>query len=187
METESILLPENLDKPAKKKTANKASKEPKIIVVEKQSLPRVNRTLGCIYCQTEKILNPDQYQKLFDVYESDEKIKEEFYCKPCEMHMKKNPYLFWAKNGEIFHDLAKNLRTVFDQFASSQRSPNDASVLQRSCSEILTRNKISFDNVAFISNATTNIPESLVIKNLPFVGEVIVKVYESKNNRISIQ
>jgi hypothetical protein len=185
METESIILPKNLGnpKPEKKKT----TKESKNVVVEKQSLPRTNRTLGCIYCQTEKILNPDQYQKLFDIYETEEKIKEEFFCKPCEMQMKRNPFLFWAKHGELLHELAKSLKSTFDGFSNSTKSVNDASVLQRTCSEILTEYKISPDNVAFISNPSTNVPEALIIKNMPFTGEVIIKVYEPKNNRISIR
>ena len=80
----SIILP---DFKAKK---TRSKKEPTKILIEKESLSRTNRTLICKYCESDRILNPDQYQSLFDLHGSEEKVNEEFQCKPCEMNMKNN-------------------------------------------------------------------------------------------------
>ncbi len=52
----SIILP---DLSKSKKT--KFTQFPKTVLVEKQELSKVNRTVVCIYCENEKVLNPNQY------------------------------------------------------------------------------------------------------------------------------
>jgi hypothetical protein len=172
----SIILPDLSPKKRQKK-------EPEKILVEKQKLSRINRTIVCKYCEEEKILNPDQYQALFDLHGSEEKINEEFYCKSCDVKMRKNPYEFWARKGDSLHELGKNLKNVFESFRVSQKSQNDVFVLQNSCAGILSQNKISPDNVEFIIDNQGN-PTSLKIKNFPFIGEVMIHTYEPKATRL---
>lgn len=172
---DSIILPDLAPKKRQKK-------EPEKILVEKQTLSRVNRTVKCIYCEEEKILNPDQYQALFDLHESEEKINEEFYCKPCDMKMRKNPYEFWARKGDSLHELSKTLKNIFESFRVSQKTQNDVFVLQNSCAGVLSQYKISPDNVEFTLDQEN--PNGLKIKNFPFIGEVLIKVYEPKQTRL---
>lgn len=172
---DSIILPDLAPK-------KRPKKEPEKILVEKQTLSRVNRTIACRYCEEEKILNPDQYQALFDLHEDEEKIKEEFFCKSCDVKMRKNPYEFWARKGDSLHELSKSLRNVFEAFKISQKTQNDVFVLQNSCAGILSQSKISPDNVEFTIDSGN--PISLKIKNFPFIGEVVINVYEPKASRI---
>lgn len=172
---DSIILPDLTPKKRQKK-------EPEKILVEKQKLSRINRTITCKYCEEEKILNPDQYQALFDLHDSEEKIAEEFFCKSCDVKIRKNPFEFWARKGESLHELSKNLKSVFESFRVSQKTQNDVFVLQNSCAGILSQCKITPENVEFIIDDGN--PTSLKIKNFPFIGEVVIHVYEPKPSRI---
>jgi hypothetical protein len=176
---ENIMLPDfKAEKPRSKK-------QPKKILVEKESLPRLNRTVLCKFCQNDRILNPDQFQNLFDLHGSEEKVNEEFFCKPCDMNMKHNPFLFWAMHGELLHVLSKNIKTVFDIYKTSSRSPADALALQNMSVSFLKECKISDLNYEFI--IMDQIPVGLKIKNFPFVGNIVLNVYENKKQRIIIE
>lgn len=176
---DNIILP---DFKAKK---TRIKKEPKKVLVEKESLPRVNRTVICKYCSNERILNPDQYQNLFDSYGSEEKVNEEFFCKPCDMNMKNNPFLFWSIHGEQLQILSKNLKTAFDVYKSSSKNPSDAVAMQNMSVSFLKECKIFDPNFEFI--IIDRLPVGIKIKNFPFVGTVILNVYENRNQRIIIQ
>lgn len=172
-----ITIP-NLEKKVGRKQKNNK------ITVEKNLLSRINRELDCIYCESKKTLNPDQYQALFDLHSNEEKIKEEFFCKPCEMQMKKNPFKFWTIYGDNYKNLLKNLKTTFDIYKTSNRSLEDANALQNMTISFLKESNISEPNFEFI--ITDKIPTGMIIKNVPFVGRIYLHVYESKNNRITI-
>jgi hypothetical protein len=175
----SIIIP---DFKAKK---SRLKKQPQKILVEKQSLSRINRPLNCRYCESEKILNPDQYQNLFDLHGSEEKLKEEFFCKPCEMNMRGNPFLFWSIYGEHFHILSKNLKTVFEIYKTSSKSPSDAIALQTMSFSFLKECKISDNNYEFI--IIDKLPIGMKIKNIPYVGTIVLNIYENRKNRITIE
>ena len=175
---DSIILP---DFKAKK---TRPKKENKKVLVEKETLPRINRTVVCKYCESDRILNPDQYQSLFDLHGSEEKVAEEFCCKPCEMHMKNNPFYFWVTYGEPLHILSKNLKTTFDIYKTSARSQADAVALQNMTVSFMKEVKISDSNFEFI--IVDRVPVGMKIKNFPFVGEVILNVYENRKQRITI-
>lgn len=171
-----INLPVLKKKPGRKPTTNK---------IEKELLPRINRDLFCIYCESEKTLNPDQYQALFDLYGSDEKIKDEFFCKPCEMQMKKNPFRFWTIYGDGYKNLIKNLKTTFDIYRTSARSMEDAGALQSMSVNFLKECNIREPNFEFIIKDA--VPMGMCVKNVPFVGDILLNVYEPKPNRIIIK
>ena len=175
---DNIILP---DFKAKK---TRSKKEPKKVLVEKETLPRTNRTVVCKFCESDRILNPDQYQSLFDLHGSEEKISQEFCCKPCEMHMKNNPFSFWVIYGEHLQVLSKNLKTTFDLYKSSSKSPADAVALQNMSIAFLKEVKILEPNFEFI--VIDHLPVGMKIKNFPFVGTVILNVYENKKQRITI-
>jgi len=176
--TDSIILP---DFEAKK---TRPKKEPKKVLVEKETLPRTNRTVVCKFCESDRILNPDQYQSLFDLHGSEEKVSEEFFCKPCEMSMKNNPFLFWVIYGEPLQILSKNLKTSFDIYKTSSRSREDAVALQNMSISFMKEAKILDPNFEFI--IIDQIPVGMKIKNFPFVGTVILNVYESRKQRITV-
>jgi len=163
----------------------KKEKEPKKVLVEKTQLSKINRKIDCNFCQTEKILNPAQYQTLFNLHDTEEKLKAEFMCKSCEMEMKRNPILFWAIHGNCFEILAKQVKTVFDDYRSSARSTQDLVNLQTDTMQLMLDSKIKDSSVEFL--LTNNLPTGLAIRNVPFVGTVTLNVYETKTNRIIIQ
>lgn len=174
---DDIIIP---SEPAKK-TAKKVNKT---VLVEKESLPRVNRKVTCGYCQVDKILNPKQYQELFDVHGSEEKVESEFMCKPCEMDMKKNPFMFWAKYGNVFDPLIKEIRTIFDSFRASKREVSDGVQLQNSTTVLFSNSKVPDTNFEFlIENGS---PVGILIKNMPFVGQIYLLPYSSGKDRVKI-
>jgi hypothetical protein len=177
-DTNNINLPD-LPKKSGKKTKTKDKP------IENQILPRTNRDLVCIYCENEKILNPDQYQALYDLHGSEEKIKDEFFCKPCEMQMKNNPFKFWTIYGNQFKTLLKNLKTTFEIYKTSSHSLEDATALQNMTLSFLKECNIKEPNFEFI--IVDKNPIGMTIKSVPFVGDVVLNVYESKNNRIIIR
>jgi hypothetical protein len=176
---------ENIELPDFKAEKPRSKKQPKKIMVEKESLPRLNRTVFCKFCQNDRILNPDQYQNLFDLHGSEEKVNEEFFCKPCDMNMKHNPFLFWAMHGEPLHVLSKNIKNVFDIYKTSSRTPADALALQNMSVAFLKECRISDPNYEFI--IMDQVPVGLKIKNFPFVGNIVLNVYENKKQRIIIE
>lgn len=174
----SIILPEISSSKTKPKKSNTT------VLVEKESLSKTNHIIVCNYCGSDKILNPVQYQNLFDTHESEEKLKEQFMCKPCEMNMRKNPFEFYTIHGEQFETLSKNLRNVFDAYRNSTRNPNDGVVLQDTAVSILRECKIIEPNFEFIID--NRVPVAMKIKNVPFVGTVILRVYEPRKSRIYV-
>lgn len=177
-----IILPDLSKKPDAKKTAKKTAA--KRVKEDKETLPRVNRKLNCRFCDEERILNPDQYQKLFDIHGSEEEIQKEFECKPCYMEMKINPFLFWTKYGDQLQTLCKNLKTAFDVYRSSARGVAEARALQTMCGTFLKEAKISDTGYEFI--ISEHLPTGLKIKNFPFVGDISLFVYENRKSRIRI-
>lgn len=152
---------------------------------ENEKLPRTNREITCIYCENIKILNPDQYQDLFDLHKDEEKIKQEFYCKPCEMQMRNNPFKFWTIYGEQYKTLFKNLKTSFELYKNSSHSLEDAASLQKMSINFMKECNIKEPNFEFIIEDRN--PVGMIIKSVPFVGDVVLNIYESKNSRISIR
>ena len=176
---ESIILPDFDAKPKRQKKASKT------VLVEKESLPRVNRTVVCNYCDTGKVLNPEQYQILFNMHENEEKLQAEFMCKACEMAAKRNPVEFWTVHGEQLHDLSKNLKTAFDLYKNSARQPQDAVAMQTMSINFLKDCHIFEPNFEFVTE--NRVPVALKIKSIPYVGTVVLKVYESRKYRINLE
>jgi hypothetical protein len=174
---DSIILPDLTKKP-------KTEKPPKKVLVEKSVVSRVNRNVVCGYCEIEKILNPDQYQLLLDTHGED-KIAEEYICKPCEMNMKRNPLEFWAIHGPQFKIMIKHLKNSFDSYKHSTRQGPDAVKLQTDVASIMFANKIVDPNYEFITENW--IPVAMKIKNFPCVGSIILRVYEQGKNKIVIE
>ncbi len=163
----------------------KTSKPPKKVLVEKETLSRVNRTVICPYCESEKILNPDQYQILFDYHGTEQAVLDEFMCKACEMDMKRNPIKFWAIYGEPLQILSKNLKSAFDQYKNSSRGEPDAVNMQVSCSAFLKEFKIVEPNFEFI--IVDRLPIAMKIRHFPCIGNIILRVYEQRKNRIYVE
>lgn len=175
----SIVLP---DFGKEKKTA-KPKKPPTVVTVEKSILSKINRTVTCKYCENQRILNPDQYQSLFEEHGSEEVLNEEFMCKPCYMNMKRNPIKFWTIFGESYQTLSKNLKYVFEAFKSSPQNNADVVTLQAESARVLKECGI-IDNYEFVIH--DKLPVAITIKSAPFVGIISLRVYEQKKNRIYI-
>lgn len=170
----TFVLPELAKKPEKQK------KPVKTVLDVKERLPKQNRTIPCAYCGEDKIIAPDTYQLLFDTHGSDEKILEEFMCKSCEMAMKRNPFLFWAEHGAILHELSNKLKTVFSQYNETK----NLLALQTDGTNIMHGYGIFETNFDWI--VENQAPVGMTIKNFPFIGNITLKVYEQRKNRIII-
>lgn len=174
---ETIIIPS----PVKKEKVESKKK----VLVEKESLPRKNRTITCKYCQVDKILNPDQYQALFDACgSSDERIKDEFMCKSCEMSMKRNPFLFWTNHGDAFSSISRDIKAIFDTFKNSKREVSDAVQLQNSSVSVMQNYNIPDFNFEFI--VSDGLPSGIKIKNLPFVGPISLNVYKTGKEKVEM-
>lgn len=172
-----------LDKPEKQK---KQKKQPKQILEERPRLPRTNRTIKCAFCSSEKILNPDQYQGLFDYWGNEEKIEREFMCKDCDVAQKENPILFGAKHGELFINLTKKIRAAFEVFNSSTRTNEHIVALQNMVNSFLSEVKIDTRSAEYGTEPAPNgfIVKTLKLNNMPFIGTITLHPYEQPINRI---
>jgi hypothetical protein len=172
----TFILPE-IKKPEKPK------KEPKKILDVKERLTRTNREVNCAYCSELKILNPDHYQLLYDIHGSDEKIADEYMCKPCDIKAKHNPVEFWLTHGELLQNLSKDIKDMFDAYNGSFKTQQDMAVLQ----SILT-DKLKSSNITSFSILISrdNLGKGIQIKNFPFVGTINLKIYEQRKNRIEV-
>lgn len=160
----------------------KEKKKVKKILDVRERLPRTNREIKCIFCEQEKILNPDQYQAYYDYWGSEEKVEKEFFCKPCDVLMKENPIKFWFLKDSRILKLMKNLRTAFDLYRISSRGPNDAVTLQTMSVGFLKECNISDNNFEFIIQ--NQLPVAMKIKNIPFVGDLQLNVYANNITQI---
>ena len=154
-------------------------KETKEIMDTRPRLPRTNRTINCIFCEEEKILNPDQYQSYYDYWGDEDKIIKNFSCKPCEMKMKENPIKFWYAHSDSSKKLLRNLKTAFDLFNLSEGNIQDITSLQNMCDHFLAVESFcSRNNFEFIIEDRK--ARGMKISNVPLVGTVIYKPYDNK-------
>jgi hypothetical protein len=165
------------------KKPEKPKKEPKMVPNARDRLTRSNREVPCAYCSEIKILNPDQYQLLFDTHGSDEKIKDEYMCKPCDMKAKNNPVEFWLRHGEQLHVLAKDLKEVYDLFNASFKTQQDLVALNNIVRDKLSVLKISNFSILI---SRDNTARGIQLREFPFVGTINVKIYEDRKTRIEI-
>lgn len=153
-------------------------------------LPRINRTVKCIHCSEDKILNPDQYQSYFDFWGDEDKITRNFFCKPCDVTMKENPFAFWYPKSELTKRLMRNLKTAFGIFRTSGRTSEDELAMTEMIVHYLKEAKIDASpNLLSHSHLEFLIRDKLVIglkiKNIPFVGTLTLLPYESEKIEIS--
>jgi hypothetical protein len=153
-------------------------------------LTRINRTVKCIHCEEEKILNPDQYQSYFDFWGTEDKITRNFFCKSCDVAMQENPFAFWYPKSELTKKLLRNLKTAFESFRVSARSNEDEIAMTEMIVHFLkeakihvTPNLLSHSHLEFIIK--DNVVVGLKIKNIPFVGSLTLLPYESEKIKIS--
>lgn len=176
---DQILLPDMAKKPEKVPKPRKTSQTP--LTEVKERLPKTNRNVECAYCNTVKILNPVQYQLLFDIHGSDDKITQEYMCKSCEMTMRGNPIKFWITHGELLHDLCRKLKGSFDTFKQNRNSVE----LQQTAVAMMHSANVYEPNFQFIIEDGN--PVGMAILRFPFVGQITLKVYEQRKNRIIIR
>lgn len=181
--TTEFVLPV-LGKPEKPKKQPK--KQPKQILEERARLPRTNRTIKCAFCASEKILNPDQYQALFDYWGNEEKIEREFMCKECEVSQKENPILFWAQHGELFINLTKKIRAAFEIYNASIRTNEHIIVLQNMVNSFLIECTIDTRLAEYGTEPAANgfTVKTLKLNNMPFIGTVTLHPYDQPSNRV---
>jgi hypothetical protein len=172
--------------PVIEKTRKPKKQPPKQILEERPRLPRTNRTIKCAFCASEKILNPDQYQALFDYWGNEEKIEREFMCKDCDVAMKDNPILFWAKYSELLPALARKIRAAFEVFNSSTKGNENTVVLQNMVNSFLGEVKIDTRLAEYGTEPAPNgfTVKNLKLNNMPFIGTVTLYPYEQPSNRI---
>lgn len=176
---DSILLPDLSDK---KKTPPK--KETKKIANARDRLPRLNREVKCAYCETIKILNPDQYQLLFDIHGSEDNISSSFMCKPCEMESRNNPIKFWSIHGDFWGPFSREAKEIMDAFNSSHKTQQDLTVLQQIIASKLQTLYVTSNFLILLDRDHT--ARGIRIENFPFIGNIDLKVYEHKKNKVSI-
>jgi hypothetical protein len=157
----------------KKEKLEKTPKPKK--VVEKEILPRSNREVKCAYCGAVKTLNPDQYQKRFDYFGSEEAVERHFQCQECETAENTNPIRFAFDHSTLVNTLAIRLKPVFETFTFSPKTNNDVLRLQNETTQLLTEYAVTAKNFEFIIE--NKLPEALKI-NFPFVGDVVIRPKE---------
>lgn len=163
---------ENLKKARESKKAGESTTD---------KLSKVNRVLPCIFCETERILNPTQYQAYFDYWGDEDKIKRNFICQPCDTQQKENPFSFWLINHDNIRKLSRGLKAIFEVYKSSPKSYEDGLSLQSMTNHLVSENKINVENIEFILQ--NKLPTGLKIKNMPFVGAFEILPYnETKIN-----
>lgn len=181
-------IPTELLEPKKDKRLenlkNSKKSEPKPEpVVESEKLPRVNRQILCIHCETEKILNPDQYQSYYDYWGDEDKIKRNFICKPCDMAIQNNPFRFYATYSELTRKFIKQLKSFFESYRTSQRLPQDVNNLGSSVTQLCQ--EYNFYKADFVSNCeyildtVKQLPIGLRLKCMPYVGTIEFLPYET--------
>lgn len=178
-ELNKIILPE-----FSKKTQEEKKKPLKKIPNSRERLGKTNREVKCSYCQTLKILNPSQYQSLFDFYGSEEKVEENYMCKPCDMDAKENPIKFWSLHGDFWNPLLKDLKDLFDAFNESNKSRNDFVTLQQIVAKKLLSVHIASEFTLLLERDNT--ARGIQLKKFPFIGTLNLKIYEQKEKRIQI-
>ncbi len=151
----------------------KPKKTPK--VVEKEILPRSNREVKCAYCSAAKTLNPDQYQKRYDYFGSEEAVERHFQCQECETAENTNPIRFAFEHSTLVNTLAIRLKPIFETFTFSPKSGNDVLRLQNETTQLLNEYAITPKNFEF--QVENKLPEALKI-NFPFVGDVVIRPKE---------
>ena len=166
--TTELVIPDFSKKEEKPKKGRPPS-PPK--TVEKEVLPRTNREVKCAYCEATKILNPDQYQKRFDYFGSDDAVARHFQCQDCETAENTNPFRFWFTHSPIVNNMALRLKPVFETYVME---PNPQR-LQDDTHTIMIENGIRPPNYAFVIE--NGLPEGLTI-NFPFVGVVTIRPKE---------
>lgn len=174
---------ENLRK-GKKKTETNPLEETRIRLV------KVNRTVKCIHCEEDRILNPEQYQSYFDYWGDEDKIARNFVCKPCDVQIQDNPFRFWTIYGEQYRKLTKALKAAFEAFKDSARTSQDELRLTQTIIMHLNNANISatpqlLSNTHLEFIISNKLVTGLKIKNVPFVGTVTINPYESTKITIS--
>lgn len=149
---------------------------------EKQQLSKVNRNVPCIYCGTERILNPQQYQAYFDYWGDEDKVKRNFVCQPCDTEANKNPFLFWLNHHDSAKRLVRGLKAIFEVYKASPKAESDVLSLQNMTVGLLGENKIDAPNMEFITE--NKLPTGIRVKNMPFVGTIELKPYNEQKIHI---
>lgn len=152
-----------------KEDKRKGPRPPKVI--EKEVLPRSNRNVECAFCGTSKTLNPDQYQKRFDYFGSDDGVEQNFQCQDCETSENNNPFRFWFSHNPIVNNMALRLRPIFETYTIDR----NALKLQDETSVVLNECGIRPPNYTFLIE--NGLPAGLTI-NFPFIGNVLIKPKE---------
>lgn len=145
------------------------SKEPK-------KLAKVNRPINCIFCESERILNPKQYQSYFDYWGDEEKIKRNFVCKPCEMLQNENPFSFWLKNHDSVKKVVRALKAVFEVYKGSSKAQEDVVTLQNMTNNVLKDVHVDITKIEFLLE--NRLPVAVRVKNMPFVGDFEIRPYD---------
>jgi len=170
----------------KKKKIKPATEPTKLIVEERERLPRTNRTIKCAFCSTEKILNPDQYQSLYDYWGNEDKIQREFMCKDCDIEQKTNPVLFGMKYSELLPTLTRKIRAAFEVYNASNKDNADIVALQNMVNAFLGECHIDTRSAEY---GTEPAPRGFTVKTLklnhfPFIGNITLYPYETTQNRV---
>jgi hypothetical protein len=168
--------------PETKVPEEKKKKVTKQIEDKRLRLPRTNRTVKCIFCKEDRILNPDQYQAYFDYWGNEDKIEREFVCKPCDVKQKENPIKFWVLHSN--HDkLIHGLRTACDIYKNSGKSQSDVLNLQTMVTHYFNDVNIIGTNFEFILE--NQLPVAFKV-TVPFVKERFqLNPYATTENRIT--
>lgn len=153
-----------------------------ILIIEKERLPRTNRLLQCNYCNSNRILNPDQYQSYFDYWLDEEKIQRNFICKPCEMSMQENQFRFYLFHSELTRKLIKEIKAIFEKYRKSRKTNTDVNNMSYALMVTAGNNKLFVgdfnSNCEYIIDPAQRLIVGLKVKNFPFVGAVEIRPYE---------
>jgi len=141
-----------------------------------ENLPKVNRTIPCAYCETDKILNPHQYEKRIAYFGNHDAVLRHFKCQECETSENENPFSFNLRHSQIAFQLANELKSCFERFNVS----GNALVIQSEVASILSKNGISAKNHSFVMK--DNKAQSLKI-NFPFIGDVLISPLEFRKDK----
>jgi hypothetical protein len=153
--------------------------------IEKELLTRINRDVKCAFCEQTKLLNPDQYQKRFDYYGSEDAIARNFQCQVCETQENTNPFRFWFDHSLVVNDLANDLKPIFRSFINGPKTGNEVVKLQNETHDLLRENHIQAPNFEFL--VRNGLPEGIKF-NFPFIGLVVIKPLEyKKENKVIVE
>lgn len=140
-----------------------------------EATKKINRTLTCNLTKNKKIVKPEKFQKLLELYGNEKKVESRFISAEVEKEARNPSIKFWIPFCIEIKKFSKSVKDIISPFKKSERKQKDFNDMDFKIRELCKEFSVPYKCVEYTESKDGRGPYiNGMSVDMPFFGKFII-------------